>query len=80
MTSTHDLGSLNLWECWFYVAAIMGVVLKFSHKRLTERLHGCYNSGAFSQTSEGALFLLENKAPFSAGLFYSCSLIGENHG
>ena len=69
MTSTHDLGSWNLWECWFYVAAIMVVVLRFSHKRLTKLLHGCYTSGAFSQSSEGALFLLETKAPFFAGLF-----------
>ena len=42
------------------------------HKTLTKQLRACYDSGAFSETTEGALFLpgaKDEKAPLFEGVF-----------
>ncbi len=49
-----------------------GVFFEPRHKTLTKPLPACYNSGAFSETTEGALFLhcvKDDKAPSFEGAF-----------
>ena len=56
------------------ILVIVTLFFKSRHKPLTKLLLACYDSGAFSQTSEGALFLpsvnREEKPPHSRWLFF----------
>ena len=50
-----------------------GIFSEYRHETLTKQLPACYNSGAFSETTEGALFLPgakdERSPPRLRGLF-----------
>ena len=51
-----------------------GVFFEPRHKTLTKQLPACYDSGAFSETTEGALFLPgaeDDRSPLNRGGF-SC--------
>jgi len=53
---------------------ITGISSESRHETLTKQLPACYNSGAFSETTEGALFLTDVKderSPLKRGGF-SC--------
>ena len=54
------------------VAVPTAVLVQSRHKTLTKQLPACYNSKAFSETTEGALFLpgaKDDRSPSSEGAF-----------
>ena len=64
------------------ILVIVTLFFKSRHKPLTKLLLACYDSGAFSQSSEGALFLpfdKGSKVPSDEGAFFLTFLLDNSH-